>query len=132
MSNFPIFLSIILAIPLVGFVVILFIPRQNEVTIKWAALVFSLAAFIVSLYLLGVPFGQDGSLQWLGRVPWIPSAGISFAMGVDGLSIWLVLLTTLLSPIASRVRERRAQTESSDWKCRQVCCFATSRRDASR
>jgi NADH-quinone oxidoreductase subunit M len=100
MSNFPIFLSIILAVPLVGFVVVLFIPRQHEATIKWAALVFSLAAFIDSLYLLGSPFWQDGGLHWLGRVPWIPGAGISFAMGVDGLSILLVLLTTLLSPIA--------------------------------
>jgi NADH-quinone oxidoreductase subunit M len=100
MSNFPIFLSIILAIPLIGFIVVLIIPRQNEDTIKWAALVFSLAAFIDSLYLLGAPFGQDGGLHWLGKVPWIPSAGISFAMGADGLSILLVLLTTLLSPIA--------------------------------
>jgi NADH-quinone oxidoreductase subunit M len=100
MSNFPIFLSIILAIPLIGFVVVLLIPRQNENMIKWAALVFSLAAFVDSLYLLGVPFWQDGGLHWLGQVPWIPSAGISFAMGVDGLSILLVLLTTLLSPIA--------------------------------
>jgi NADH-quinone oxidoreductase subunit M len=100
MSNFPIFLSIILAVPLVGFFVVLLVPRQNETTIKWAALVFSLATFVLSLYLLGVPFWRDASFQWSGRVPWIPGAGISFAMGVDGLSILLVLLTTLLSPIA--------------------------------
>ena len=100
MSNFPIFLSIILAVPLVGFFVILFVPRQDETTIKWAAMVFSLADFILSLYLLGVPFWRDAGLQWSGRAPWIPGAGISFAMGIDGLSILLVLLTTLLSPIA--------------------------------
>lgn len=100
MSNFPIFLTIILAIPLVGFFIVIFTPREKETLIKWTAVVFSTITFVVSLFLLGQPFTRDGGLQWAGSVPWIPSAGISYSLGVDGLSIWLVLLTTLLSPLA--------------------------------
>lgn len=100
MSNFPTFLTLILALPLVGFVVVILTPRKNETFIKWASFFFSLVTFVVSLYLLTEPFGQQGDLLWAGKVDWIPTANISYALGVDGLSIWLVLLTTLISPIS--------------------------------
>ncbi len=100
MTEFPTFLTIILAIPLVGFLIVVLTPRRHETFIKWVSVVFSTATFVVSLFLLGKPFAQDGSMMWAGRVDWIPTAGISYALGVDGLSIWLVLLTTLISPIS--------------------------------
>jgi NADH-quinone oxidoreductase subunit M len=97
---FPTFLTLILALPLLGFVIVALTPRRFENFTKWAALFFSLITFVVSLFLLSQPFSLTEQMQWLGRVDWIPTAGISYALGVDGLSILLVLLTTLLSPIA--------------------------------
>ncbi len=97
---FPLFLTLITALPVVGFLVVILTPRRNEEFIKWTALIFSTLTFAVSLFLLREPFSQNGGLLWSGRVPWIPTAGISYALGVDGISIWLVLLTTLISPIA--------------------------------
>jgi NADH-quinone oxidoreductase subunit M len=98
MTEFPTFLTLLLAIPIIGFVVVIATPRQFEGFIKWASFFFSMITFVVSLFLLSRPFGAG--LEWAGKVPWIPSANISYALGVDGLSILLVLLTTLLSPIA--------------------------------
>ncbi len=99
-SVFPTFLTVLLAIPFLGTLVILATPRRFEDFIRWTALVFSGAAFVASLFLLRAPFGAEGGMLWAGKVPWIPTAGISFALGVDGLSILLVLMTTLLMPIA--------------------------------
>ena len=100
MSEFPTFLTLILALPLAGVVVVLLVPRRFDAFIKWSAVFFSILTFVVSLFLLARPFAISGDYQWLGRVDWIPTASISYALGVDGISIWLVLLTTLLSPIA--------------------------------
>jgi len=97
---FPWFLTILLAIPVIGTLVILIAPRKNEDFIRWTALVASLIAFVLSLFLLQSPFSSYGDFVWGGRVNWIPTAGISYALGVDGISILLVLLTTLLTPIA--------------------------------
>ncbi len=100
MTDFPTFLTVLLAIPLVGTLVILLTPRRFPDFMRWTALVFSVVTFVVSLFLLRAPFGQEAGMLWAGRVPWIPTAGISYALGVDGMSILLVLLTTLLMPIA--------------------------------
>ena len=97
---FPTFLTLILALPVVGFLVVIFTPRRNESFIKWTSLMFSLATFVLSLFLLTEPFWREPGFLFAGIVPWIPTAGISYALGVDGMSILLVLLTTLISPIA--------------------------------
>jgi len=98
--TFPTFLTVILALPLAGFGVVALTPRRFEEFIKWIAVLFSVITFVVSLGLLAQPFAQSAELLLLGKVDWIPSANISYALGVDGVSILLVLLTTLLSPIA--------------------------------
>src|SRR5574341_1839940 len=100
MTGFPTFLTILLALPLVGFVIVAATPRKNETFMKWTAFFFSLISFVVSLFLLAEPFSRIGDYLWAGRVDWIPAANISYALGVDGMSILLVLLTTLLSPIS--------------------------------
>ena len=97
---FPSLISIILAIPLAGFAVILFVPRDSHNVVRWTALVTSAVTFIVSLFLLPGLAADFGGLQWVEKVPWIPTANISYAVGVDGLSILLVLLTTLITPLA--------------------------------
>lgn len=93
--------SVLLFMPLVGMIVILFLKEETQLsTIKWSALGTSLLTFAASLLLwLGFDASQPG-LQLVHRVPWIPSIGISYAVGVDGISILLIVLTTFIMPLA--------------------------------
>ncbi len=94
--------TVVLFIPIVGFLAILVFLREEQHTeqIKWTALGTSLVAFVVSLLLW---IGYDASvpgLQMVQRNDWLPSAGISFYVGVDGLSLLLIILTTFIMPLA--------------------------------
>ncbi len=88
--------------PLVGVLVLLFIPAERKNALRWTTLVASLAAFGLSIWMLTLFDKTNPDLQLGFTLPWIQVAGwnISFAMGVDGLSILLVLLTTFLTPIS--------------------------------
>ena len=97
-------LTIITFLPLVGGVALLLISRggrAGDSALKWTALIFALLTFAVSLAL---PFGfiPGGGLQFETSHPWINAFGLTanYHMAIDGLSIWLVLLTTLLVPLA--------------------------------
>jgi NADH-quinone oxidoreductase subunit M len=88
--------------PLVGVLALLFIPADKKNALRWTALIASLATFGLSIWMLTLFKASNPDLQLGFSLPWIQVAGwnITFAMGVDGLSILLVLLTTFLSPIA--------------------------------
>jgi len=102
-------IDVILAVPLFGFLVILLLPRARPAAARWAALGFSVVAFALSLGLV-VPVWQWGDArQFVTRVEWIHSPQIHYHVGVDGLSLWLVLLSTLLTPIAVLVSWRYIQ-----------------------
>ena len=119
-SSFPI-LSVIIFLPLAGALVIALIPRRNLAAIRGTALLFALATWVASLWLvLGFLPGRDivasaaGSFQFVEAVDWIPHFGIQYKVGADGLSVALVVLTTTLSwisilasfsPIRERVKE---------------------------
>jgi NADH-quinone oxidoreductase subunit M len=99
--------------PLVGVLALLFIPSGRKNSLRWTALVVSLVTFGLSIWMLTLFDKSNPDLQLGLKLPWIQVAGwnISFAMGVDGLSILLVLLTTFLTPISilstwSAVEER--------------------------
>ena len=81
--------------PLVGVLALLFIPSEKKGALRWTALVTSLLTFGLSIWLLTMFDKSNPDLQLGFTLPWIQVAGwnISFAMGVDGLSILLVLLT---------------------------------------
>ncbi len=97
--GFPL-LTLITFLPLLGIPILLLLPRGREEASKWVALGVSVLAFIVSLrLLLNFAPGEAGP-QLVDRAPWVPQWGIQYFLGVDGISLWLVLLTTLLSPIA--------------------------------
>ena len=92
-------LTIVTFLPLLG-AVALFVVRSDMFR-KVGALAVSLAAFVVSLFLLvdwhpEVPGGFAREVQF----NWFPEIGLSFHLGVDGISLWLVLLTTFMMPIA--------------------------------
>jgi len=88
--------------PLVGVLTLLFIPSDKKNALRWMALAASLVTFGLSIWMLSQFKASDPNLQLAFSLPWIQVAGwnITFSMGMDGLSILLVLLTTFLSPIA--------------------------------
>jgi NADH-quinone oxidoreductase subunit M len=97
--GFPI-LSLITFLPLLGALLLLFVSRQQERLLRNGALIASLATFVVSLW---IPANYDQStaaVQFVERASWIPSIGVTYFFGLDGISLWLVMLTTFLSPIA--------------------------------
>jgi NADH-quinone oxidoreductase subunit M len=98
-AHFPL-LSLILFLPLVGAVALLFIPRQNGDAIRWVANLFAFAGFVVSLPLWFWYNSQDPQFQFVERVPWIPSVGAEYFLGVDGFSSLMVLLATMFGSIA--------------------------------
>lgn len=106
-------LLLVTFLPLAGFLIILFLKAEQKNAIRWMALLTSLATFGVSLGMLALFDPSKADLQLVQRTSWLRVGGISidFYLGVDGLSILLVLLTTFLTPIAilstwSAVEER--------------------------
>ncbi len=97
--GFPI-LSLITFLPLLGALGILFVNARKEALVKWLALGVAVANFLLSLFLFFYFQSETAGMQFVENVPWIPSLGVSYHLGVDGISLFLVLLTTLLSAIA--------------------------------
>ena len=93
-------LSFLIVIPLVGALVLLLVPRQNAGAIKWVALVTVLVNFVVSVFLFVSFRTGTADMQFVERAEWIPQLGISWYVGVDGLSLLLIVLTTFLMIIA--------------------------------
>ena len=95
-------LTLVTFFPLLGVLALFFIQSDRKNTLRWTALITSLITFGISMWLLAEFNAQDPELQMVINLPWIQVAGwnISFYMGVDGLSILLVLLTTFLTPIS--------------------------------
>lgn len=106
-----------LLIPLIGFFVVLFMPRDRGAGSKpafWTALVTTLVTFFVSLGLIGPAHASGAHFTSIVNVLWvdIPGLQIHLHLGVDGISLWLILLTTLLLPIGvwisqTMIKERR-------------------------
>ena len=92
-------LSWTIFLPIAFAVILAFFPRTAVAAIKGSGLFASLATFIISLGI--VSRFQEGvsGFQLLESHVWIPQWGIRYAVGVDGISLWLVLLTTLLTPV---------------------------------
>jgi NADH-quinone oxidoreductase subunit M len=106
-------LNIVIFFPLVGVLVLLFLPSGKKNLLRWTALATTLVTFGLSIWMLTMFDKSNPDLQLGLTLPWIQVAGwnISYALGVDGLSILLVLLTTFLTPISilstwSAVEER--------------------------
>ncbi len=97
--SFPI-LSAILFLPLAGAIAILCIPREKEDLIRKVALsVTGVTLLLTILAWLKFPIGQGG-MQFVESISWIPSFGVNYKIGVDGLSFPLIFLTSLLSVLS--------------------------------
>jgi NADH-quinone oxidoreductase subunit M len=92
-------LTYIIFIPIAGMLAILCLPRQAEDLVKWVALGFTLPPFVMGIWLYGSFDRSIADLQFVVKAPWIPSYNIEYFVGVDGISISMVLLTVLLCPL---------------------------------
>ena len=94
-------LTILILLPVFGAIVAVgysFVPKREEGHYKWIALAVSSITFVLSLLLVsGVGAAE---FRFEQNVNWIGAIGARYHLGVDGISLWLVLLTTLLMPIA--------------------------------
>ncbi len=108
-------LSAAIWLPIVGgFVVLAVGDRAGSRPARWLALVFSLLTLLVTIPLFTGFDTHTAAMQFVERVPWIPSLHIQYYLGIDGISLWFILLTsflTLLVVISSwrNVQLRQAQ-----------------------
>jgi NADH-quinone oxidoreductase subunit M len=87
--------------PLGGMLVLLLIPKTSTNAIKWWANIVAVTGFLVSLPLwFGFDFENADQMQRVINVPWIQTLGANYHVGVDGISLLLVMLTTLIGPLA--------------------------------
>jgi NADH-quinone oxidoreductase subunit M len=114
LEGLPILSAIVFG-PLVGALVIAFLPRQETQLIRWAALIVSLVVWVLSLVLV-MGFNPNAGSEFLfqEKQAWIGAFGVNYHLGVDGISLVLVVLTTTLTwisilasfnPIKDRVKE---------------------------
>ncbi len=138
-------LTAVLIWPLVGAFIALFLPRQWADGVRQFTSAWLWAGFVLSLYLLGPVVGEAladagpiGHGAWIGLsyffgdftgaasfgqagyafvddAAWIPSFGIHYKLGIDGISLWLVVLTTLLTPIALDVSWNSVTTKVKEF-----------------
>lgn len=102
MDTFLSTLNLVTFCPLLGVLALLFIPKERKDAMRWTALVTSVITFALSIGMLLEFNAENPDLQMVIRAPWIQVAGwnIEYHMGVDGLSLLLVLLTTFLTPLS--------------------------------
>ncbi|MCU0316706.1 MAG: NADH-quinone oxidoreductase subunit M [Fimbriimonadaceae bacterium] len=90
-------ISGLLAIPVIGALLLMFVPEVYDKMIKGLAIAISVVTLLVSLAILQQFRPGTYHMQLVESVPWLPSLGITYKVGIDGISIWLIVLTTLLT-----------------------------------
>ncbi|MCR4310216.1 MAG: NADH-quinone oxidoreductase subunit M, partial [Deltaproteobacteria bacterium] len=92
-------LSVLIALPLIGAALLLFFPREGDGAIRKFTLLVTIAEFLLSLAVVARFDVATAGMQLVERAPWIPQYGISYIVGVDGISLWILMLTTFIMPI---------------------------------
>jgi NADH-quinone oxidoreductase subunit M len=104
------YLSLIVFLPFLGAILIAAIPGLSDKSIKSMALLFTFIPFALAIYLFAIFDRSATGMQFVEKVAWIPAINANYHLGVDGLSLPLVLLTTFLGflciPISWTVHER--------------------------
>ena len=96
--DFP-FLTLITFIPLVGVVIVALIPANREREIKWFSVVLSTIPLVLSIVMWAL-FDPGQGMQFAEEASWIPTLDVYYRMGVDGISLPLIFLTTLLTTLS--------------------------------
>ncbi len=107
-------LSFVIFLPLLGAAVIGVVPRNAEWS-RRIALAFSLLVAAASLPLWFLFDTSTHEMQFVARAPWIPAFNIEYAVGVDGISVLMVLLTTLITPICVLCSWRAIETRVKEF-----------------
>jgi len=94
-------LSLTTFLPVLGALLLLFIPKDSKGTLRTVALATTVVTFLVSLPIM-FGFQNNAEFQFVEKVPWIAAGPfvMKYYVGVDGISLWLVILTTFIMPIA--------------------------------
>src|SRR5437899_5495978 len=94
-------LTIVAFWPLAGMIVLMLFNKENKTLIRWWANFVMIAGFVISIP-LWVWFDRDNAdqMQFVQNIPWIQTLGANYHVGIDGISLLLVMLTTLLGPLA--------------------------------
>jgi len=101
MTDFPV-LTLLIALPLVGALLAMTIRGEEAIVARnarWVALWTTGVTFLVSLFLWFNFDPSTSDFQFVDRAEWMPSYGINYHVGIDGISVLFVLLTTLLTPL---------------------------------
>src|SRR5262249_25637269 len=98
-AEWPYLLNVLIGLPLLSAVMVLFLPRQSPKVLRGFTLGSLLLTLAASLLLLRVPMTRGWHFVYV--TDWMPSLGIRYHVAIDGISLWLVLLTTLIGPIAT-------------------------------
>ena len=93
-------LTLTVFLPLVGVATLLAIRGIRDDVARGLAMVVSLATFVVSLGMLGAFDGSRAGFQLVEHADWVPALGLRYIVGVDGVSVFMVLLATFLFPVA--------------------------------
>src|SRR6478609_634702 len=96
-------LTLVIALPLIGALVVLLVPNRDEQgarLIRQLGLVVSLAVFALTLLVWARFDASSGEFQFVEQASWIPAFGIDYHLGVDGISLLLIVLTGFLTPIS--------------------------------
>jgi NADH-quinone oxidoreductase subunit M len=94
--DFPI-LSWMIFLPLLGMVVVMALPKTSVGALRWTSVAFTFVPLVISLAMLADYDWTSSAMQFAERHDWIPTLGIQYQLGVDGISVPLVVLTTLLT-----------------------------------
>ena len=93
-------LDIVVFTPLAGAAAVTLLPRENAPLIRLVALAGSLVTFVLSLGIMIGFSGSEASFQRVTSLDWIPEWGVGYVTGIDGVSLWMIMLTTFLMPLA--------------------------------
>jgi NADH-quinone oxidoreductase subunit M len=108
-------LTAVIFFPLAGVLLLVFLPKGNHRLIRNAALLVALAEFLLSLPIVFLFDETTASMQFVERVSWIPGYGIEYHVGLDGISLWLVMLTTFLMPMVILSTFRAVQSHVKEF-----------------
>jgi len=97
-----IILTLVTFLPLVGGLLLVMFPRRDR-DIRVFALVISLLTFVLSLHLPVYFHRGQSDFQFQVDLQWISTPNIHYHMGIDGISLWLVVLTTFLTPLCVQI-----------------------------
>ena len=100
MQNFP-WITAIILLPLIGAFIIPLLPDKEGKTVRWFSFTVAITDFILMVYAFWRNYDpQETGFQLVDTLPWIPQLGLNWSVAVDGISIWMVLLSGLVTTLA--------------------------------